>query len=376
MGRHRQQLEEEEEQHQQQLAVEGGQHPQLLAAEEQRLMRLAEVVGRRLQRLAVEGEQRPQPLAVVVARQKRPAEVLEILSAFIFSLLENLLVQGTHFTYEELHRQHLAVVAGRRLLQPEEEEERPRQRPVVEGEQHPLPQAVVAGRRRRQEVELKIFLAPILAFELVSFGTGFYVRGAAPAAPGGGGGAAPAAAGGGGAGPPAGGGGGAAPAAPGGGGAAAVQFAPAPAAAGGGGGGPPAGGGGGAPAAAGGGGGGAPEAAAGGLQRSVTLIRGVWPRNDNEWKRAYGGGGAPEAAAGGLVSVSRLLPWASAVRHRTRDGHISRWRRCCGVRWSASRHVSLDVSQETALLRERDLRRSSRGPWGWRRRARSIRQSQ
>lgn len=57
-------------------------------------------------------------------------------------------------------------------------------------------------------------------------------------------------------------------------------------------------GGGGAPAAAGGGGGGGAPAAAGG----------------------GGGGGAPEAAAGGLVHVSRLLPWASWTQQNKSRG--------------------------------------------------------
>lgn len=109
--------------------------------------------------------QHPQLLAAVVARLMRPAEVLEILLAFIFPLLENLLVRETHSTYEELHRQHLAAVVGQRLLQQLEEEERVllragaeeqrRQQPVEEA-----PPLCSLLRRRRQQEEVAEGLQP------------------------------------------------------------------------------------------------------------------------------------------------------------------------------------------------------------------------
>lgn len=91
-----------------------------------------------------------------------------------------------YFTYEERHRQHLAVVGARRLQQPA---------------------AVVVVRQMRLGVVLNILLASVfILLSNLQFLERF-LRGAAPAAPGGGGGAAPAAAGGGGGAPEAPGGG-------------------------------------------------------------------------------------------------------------------------------------------------------------------------
>lgn len=72
-----------------------------------------------------------------------------------------------------------------------------------------------------------------------------------------------------------------------------------------------------------------------------------------------------------LVDFSRGLGSSEDTEYGT--GQISRWWRCCGLRWSKSQFVSLDVYLERTLPRERDLRRrSSGGAWRWWRRTRSI----